>query len=89
MVRANLQSPSPIQRLVLRDRPLGVELNAGIFFPIEWGNIWMGRQKLLEEKLGYRVKHASQLRGNRSLSRVWKHGADLAYTDKEGKLVRV
>jgi hypothetical protein len=44
---------------------------------------------LVGGRLGYRVKHASQLRGNRSLSLVWKHGADLAYTDNDGKLVRV
>jgi hypothetical protein len=87
--RATVQSPSPTPHLVLRERPPGVELNAGISFPIDWGNIWLGRQKLVGERLGYRVKHTSQLRGNRARSLVWKHGADLAYTEKEGKLVKL
>ncbi|KAF2468614.1 uncharacterized protein BDR25DRAFT_188538, partial [Lindgomyces ingoldianus] len=40
-------------------------------FTVEWDNLWLANRKLRPERVGYRVKHKSQLRGNRQLSQIW------------------
>lgn len=71
-----------------KEYPDDASVNTGAVFPIEWDNIWLGSKKLSPELLGYRVKHLSQMRGNRRPSPVWRHGAELLYTG-DGQRVKV
>ena len=81
-------SPALILDTHAREHPGEALLNPGVAFTIEWDNIWLPGQKLNPEHLGYRVKHASQVRGNRRPSAVSAHGADLLYTG-DGSRVKI
>lgn len=63
--------------------------NAGIEFDINWDEVWRNGKKLVPYRLGYRVKHMSQLRGGRETSAMWKYGADLQYREASGELVKI
>jgi hypothetical protein len=67
-----------------KEYPADTRLNTGISFHIEWDNVWLGNKRLEPGQLGFRVKHLSNLRGGRKPSPVWRHGADLQYTDDAG-----
>jgi hypothetical protein len=92
---SRLSSPSssrestPSQDAVTREFPGDNRLNHGLCFTIDWDNIYLGSKRLRPERLGYRVKHGSQLRGNREKSRIWRFGADLVYTKDDGTKVKV
>ncbi|KAF2726536.1 hypothetical protein EJ04DRAFT_409477, partial [Polyplosphaeria fusca] len=60
--------PSPRESPSPHDFPSNDRLNSGASFTVEWDNVWLGTKKLLPARLGYRVKHKSQLRaGNRTI----------------------
>jgi hypothetical protein len=72
-----------------KEYPEDSRLNSGVVFPVEWDNLWLNGKKLRPDQLGFRVKHLSQLRGSRSISRVWRHGADLQYVEEDGSKVKL
>lgn len=41
--------------------------------------------RLIPARLGYRVRHKSQLKGNRALAPIWRYGVELTYLEDDGK----
>lgn len=72
-----------------KEYPEDLRLNSSIVFPIKWDNVWLNSKKLRPDQLSFRVKHLSQLRGNQSGSRVWRHGADLQYVEEDSSRVKL
>ena len=79
-------SPSPA---ALSHEFPGDDANVGVVFAIDWEQIWRNGKKLIASRLGYRVKHLSQLRGGRQVSGIWKYGADLVYREVDGSEVKI
>jgi hypothetical protein len=86
-----LTSPTPEAPApeLLKSYPDYPALNGSTNFQIDWDNIWVNNQRVRRGRIGYRVRHRSQLRGNRELSSVWKFGADLQYREPSGRDIRI
>ncbi|KAF2184761.1 hypothetical protein K469DRAFT_474393, partial [Zopfia rhizophila CBS 207.26] len=46
---------------VTHEYPQNELANAGIQFDIDWDQVWRNGKKLVANRVGYRVKHSSQL----------------------------
>jgi hypothetical protein len=69
--------------------PSNSEYYYGAVFAINWNRIYRGSRKLNGDRLGYRVKHKSQLLGKREASKIFDYGADLVYIEEDGTRSRV
>jgi hypothetical protein len=78
-------SPAHVASTHSKQYPNDSRYNVGVAFEINWGNISCAGVKLHPDRLGYRVKHKSQLVGRRKVSFIWKYGADLQYCTAEGQ----
>jgi len=81
-----IPSPSPS---FIHELPADGSTTTGIVFEIDWGNIWLNDKRLPSVRLGYKVRHKSQIRGGKPVSWVWKYGAELEYSNESGELIKI
>ncbi|KAF2175156.1 hypothetical protein K469DRAFT_755900 [Zopfia rhizophila CBS 207.26] len=93
ILQSSSTEPTPSSASTLdslsQEFPEDSRANQGVHFEVDWDNIWRGRERLKADRLGYRVKHKSQLRGSRQISEIWNHGADLLYHEENGSRTKI
>ena len=62
----------------------GQDTVQGVPFNLGFTHVYRNSQRLDSTRLGYAVRHKSQLKGGRELAAIWKHGIELAYIEEDG-----
>ena len=61
----------------------------GVLFEVDFRRVRCGNSLLESSRLGYAVRHGSQLKGGREAALIWKYGVELAYIDDNGSSLRL
>jgi hypothetical protein len=65
--------------------PSGDHSVVGEAFKVDFERVSRSEGRLIPARLGYQVRHESQLKGNRALAPMWRYGAELTYLEDDGK----
>ncbi|KAF1832483.1 hypothetical protein BDW02DRAFT_426961 [Decorospora gaudefroyi] len=65
--------------------PIGDYSVVGEAFEVDFERVSRTEGRLVAARLGYRVRHKSQLKGNRALAPIWRYGVELTYLEDDGK----
>ena len=82
------RSSSPAVNPITKEAP-DRHLNAGLVFAINWEGVYLGDRRLRADRLGYRVKRVTKIRGGHPTSPVWEHGAELQYIEEDGQRLKL
>ncbi|KAF2175880.1 hypothetical protein K469DRAFT_763015 [Zopfia rhizophila CBS 207.26] len=93
---AALRSPSPsssrdstpLSRLA-HEYPENDSQIVGVRFDIDWSHIYRRQSRLVPARVGYRVRHKSQLKGARKIASFWQYGVELQYLEDDGSYTRL
>lgn len=66
-----------------------VHMVRGVLFEVDFQRVWCSDNLLESSRLGYAVRHRSQLKGGREAALIWKYGVELAYIDNNGSSLRL
>ena len=66
-----------------------VHVVRGIEFEVDFKRVFCSNVRLESTRLGYAVRHKSQLKGGRGLSPIWKYGVELAYVEDDRSSLRL
>jgi len=58
-------------------------------FEVDFEHVYRQNRRLNSGRLSFRVRHKSQLQGNRELAPIWRYGVELTYLEEDGSSTKL